>query len=1145
MLRFPPSSKPIRLLPFVLLFPSIVAPLAAAPGPMELFSATAAAYSTQTSNDAYPIGNGRLAAMIYGGVAQETVQFNEDTVWAGTVHDYSHDNAASFLPAIRNYVWNKQGTNAYDLVAKANFMSVPLRQSPYVPTANLRLDFPHSSVTGYRRSLDLEKAVARVQYVAGGVTYTREFFASYPDQAIVARITASQPGALNFSYTFDSRHTAVTVSASGTDLAIDGKVNKDTPNANRQQTSDVRFCAKIKVTADGGTVTPGGNRITIAGATSATLVLAVASNFKRYNDLTGDPVAKVDAILAAAGPKSHAELLAAHLADYEPLFKRVELDLNATNQSALATDARIQLLKNAATGYSGTAQHAPTAAAMAKDLQFVALNFQMARYLYIAGSRPGSQPLNLQGKWNNELDPAWESKMTLNINQEMNYWGAEVMNLPECHLPMVELVRDLSETGAVVAQKHYGAGGWVVHHNTDLWRGAAPINGADGIWPTGAAWLCQHLWWHYLYTGDKTYLADAYPLMKGAARYFTDSLVADTRPGRFPYLMTNPTHSPEQPDPSLGDNGSMVPGTTMDNQLIRELFTNVIKAGEILGTDPDFRSLLAEKRALLPPDKIGSKGQLQEWLDDVDVPNTHRHLSPLFGMFPADQISPVYDPALAAGVRTHLTWKGNETNNTSWSQAWKMCLWNTLFEGNTGFTILANLMRTSHSNNLTFSIKGGGSPENQIDGNLGSGMGIAMFFLQNTRGEIQLLPALPPQIPKGSVKGLRSPGAFTVGIAWEAGKLTRATIHSDLGNPCAIRVAGPVHVKKGGVVIPLTSKVANLYEFATTAGADYEILAGEAPLPAPDSDGDGLPDACETNTRVFVSATDTGSSPYSIDTDGDSLADGEEVNTLGTNPNKADTDGDLLDDRLEIALHPLGFNPRVPATYPWRQLLDSNAPALGLFTRDQLLQAETGSQLLTPPDEMARFPLPINLAESEGLDRWSNMALETGVTITRDGSTFHFNLPGGQGSAFYRFAVSGIFMPPGPPPTPMDPTDSDHDGIPDPAETNLAPMGFVVGTDSSPLRESLYGIASSLGYETAASVRGISIKGPSKFRSTGNAVTFDLEVTVENQDGLWEPVPLEATDVSLHGDTLLLKVTTDPVVKYLRLTGASQSGGDR
>ena len=789
---------------------------AADPGPMELFSLSPAGYSSQTSNEAYPIGNGRLAAMVYGGVGQEIIQFNDDTVWAGQPHDYSRPGAHEHLDTIRDHIWAGRGEAAYERVAARHFMSAPLRQSPYQPTANLRLDFPHGSPANYRRSLDLDTATATVRYEHEGVTFTRECFASHPDGVIVVRLTASEPGSIAFRCSLDTPHPGGRVAAQGAELVLDAKV-RDDPRPTRQRESAVRFRARVKVLAEGGKVAPGGDALVVKDADAVTLVLAVASNFSRYDELGADPAAVTSEVLGDAVAKGHEALRRDHLADYQPRFRRVVLDLNRSNRSSLETAARLEAVRDAGS--------------LAGDLQLVALNFQMARYLYLAGSRPGSQPLNLQGKWNNEFDPSWESKMTLNINQEMNYWAVEVANLPECFEPMVGLARDLSETGAVVAREHYGADGWMVHHNTDLWRGAAPINSAGGIWPSGAAWLSMHLWWHFLYNGDEAYLAEVYPLMKGAAEFFVDFLVEDPRPGREPYLLTNPTHSPELPNPALGDDGELVAGTTMDCQLIRGLFSAVIEAGEVLGVDAGFRGELAAMRDRLPPNRIGRHGQLQEWLEDVDRPNQHRHLSHLVGLFPAGEISPIHEPELAEACRVVLDWKGDATNNTSWSQAWKMCLRNALFEGDHAFMILANLFRTSHSDNLTFSIKGGGAPENQVDGNLGAAMATAMFLLQGSRGEIHLLPALPSSMPEGSVSGLRAPGVFTVGLRWSGGALERATLRSGRGRDCRLRIDTPIRVLRAGQPVPLRRPGEGLYEFATEAGEDYLVLPAEGSPP--------------------------------------------------------------------------------------------------------------------------------------------------------------------------------------------------------------------------------------------------------------------------------------------------------------------------
>ncbi len=808
----------IRLPGAAVLLAGILGSLAAEPPALELFSSSPAPHGSQTSNEAYPIGNGKLAAMVFGGIGEELIQFNEDTVWAGQPNDYTHPGAADHLARIRELIWDGEGHAAYEEVAGDHFMSIPLRQSPYQPTANLRLGFDHDQVEDYRRTLDLETAIATVRYELDGVTFTRECFASHPDRVIVVRLTASEPGSIDVDASLDTRHPENEPRVDGADLILDAKV-KDDPRPTRQDESRVRFRARARVVAEGGKLQAEGSSLAIRGADSVTVVLAAASNVENYASLEADPAKLADATLEAAAAKDHAALRAAHLADYQPLFQRVEIDLGGGRDS-LETAQRLEAVSG------------PDA--LAEDLSLVALNFQMARYLYIAGSRAGSQPLNLQGKWNDEFDPAWESKMTLNINQEMNYWAVEVANLPECFRPMVDLVKDLSKSGATAAREHYGAGGWMVHHNTDLWRGAAPINSPGGMWPTGGAWLSLHLWDHYAYTQDEDYLREVYPLMKGAARFFADFLVMDPRepteanPQWGRYLVTNPSHSPELPNPALGDDGELVAGTTMDCQLIRALFSRVIEASRVLGVDEELREMLAAKRAKLPPNQIGRHGQLQEWLEDVDRPNQHRHLSHLVGLFPDDQISAIHEPTLAEACRVVLDWKGDPTNNTSWSQAWKMCLRNALFDGDHAFMILSNLFRTSHSDNLTFSIKGGGAAENQVDGNFGAAMGTTMFFLQSRRGEIHLLPALPESIAQGSVTGLRAPGGFTVDLDWNEGRLTRARIHSAEGRDCLLRVDAPLRVIRDGEPVPLRTDDANLHGFATEAGAEYEILPAAA-----------------------------------------------------------------------------------------------------------------------------------------------------------------------------------------------------------------------------------------------------------------------------------------------------------------------------
>lgn len=837
------------LFPRILVLASATAlsTLSAAVGPLQLYYTSAASYTDlKTSQEALPIGNGKLAAMVYGGVGTEIIQFNEDTVWAGSPHDYSHEGASDWLSAIQQYIWEGEGQAAYDNAAKDHFMSEPIRQSPYVGTGILRLSTGHSGQSNYRRTLDLETATAIIEYDVGGVTYRRETFASFPDNVIVMRWTASEAGKVSLSASYSSPHSAITASVEGADFVLDGKVNNDT-NSRRQQVSSIEFEARARFVAEGGSVSGNGSSYSVTGADAVTILFAVGTNFVRFDDVSGDPEARALATVNAAAAMDYDTLRTRHLEDHQALFNRVELDLGTNTNADLPTNQRLDRL-NSALSPVNNAQKAQDVEAFTSGLNFddpqlVTLNFQMARYLLIAGSRPGSQPLNLQGKWCNELDPSWESKMTLNINEEMNYWLAEIGNLPETQVPLIDMVKDLSISGAKVAQEHYAADGWMVHHNTDLWRGAAPINSPGGLWPTGNAWLSMHLWWHYEYNPDQAYLEEIYPLLKGAVEFHQDFLKMDPRspddqlaawsnvgfPQWGKYLLTNPSHSPEQGNKLLDDNGELIAGPTMDNQLLRSLFGQYIEASEILEVDADLRADVETMSGLLPPNQIGQHGQLQEWLEDVDVPENpalggHRHLSPLLDLFPGEGIHPDFEPELTAAVKVSLDWKGDLSNNTSWSRAWKMCLRNAMYDGDHAFMILCDVIGRSHTDNMTFSNKGNG--EDQIDGNLGVGMGTAMFFLQTRRGEIEILPALPTKLATGSVKGLRAKGGYEVDLTWEDGELTGGAIHSTQGGRCRVRSAWPLKLAHGGQAVTVETVADNLYEFDTTAGETY-VINGE------------------------------------------------------------------------------------------------------------------------------------------------------------------------------------------------------------------------------------------------------------------------------------------------------------------------------
>jgi alpha-L-fucosidase 2 len=743
---------------------------------------------------AVPIGNGTLAAMVFGGVSRERIQFNEDTVWTGQPHDYSHAGASNVLADIRRLIFEGKGAQAWKDFARSNFMSVPLRQCAYQPCGDLLLEFPHDGATNYRRSLDLDSATASVRYDFNGVTFEREVFASYPDHVIVLRLTASKPGQLSFSCRLTSPHTNHSIKADGADIVLHGKVTNTTRF--NELPSVIEFESRVRVLAQGGSTFATNGAIEIRNADAVTLLLSAASSYVNYHDVSGNPSAKCATVIEAAAKKSFEQLRAAQLSDYQNLFHRVSLDLGSTAKTNLPTDKRISKI------------------AEGDDPQLVALYFQMGRYLMISGSRPGSQALNLQGKWNNNMDPPWESKMTLNINEEMNYWCGEPCNLAECQEPLMDLIQDLVAPGRVTAREHYNCRGWVVHHNTDLWRGTAPINGADGIWPMGGAWLCQHLWWRFEFGGDKNFLAtSAYPIMREAAQFFADFLIPDPRrPATNTWLVTNPSFSPEH-----GDDCAM---PTMDIALLRDLFGNTIRASEILGVDSEFRKEIVHLRDSLPPFQIGKYGQLQEWFEDKDAEfDQHRHLSHLIGVFPGEEIT-LRTPALFAAAKKSLDGRGDAFNNNGWSKAWKMCLRDRFEEGDHAYLILTNLISREIQPNMLFM-----SSNTQIDGTFGATAGIVEMFLQSQAGEVALLPALPRAWPEGSVTGLCARGGFEVDMSWRDNKLKRATIRSKLGQPCRVRSNVPVAIKSAGKTIEAKIISFTLCEFPTVAGATYELLA--------------------------------------------------------------------------------------------------------------------------------------------------------------------------------------------------------------------------------------------------------------------------------------------------------------------------------